>query len=105
MPLRRLPGQEGVRRQSYQAMRQSLPADRPLLPMGSPTPLGRRGTESMGQAHLPVGYLGRVRQGAEPAARVAAGRPPAAPPADCPPADCPLAGPAEGAQSHLDGIR
>ena len=58
----------------------------------------------MGQAHLPVGYLGRVRQGADPAARGAAGRPPA-PPADCPPADCPPAGPAEDAQNHLDGLR
>ena len=107
MPLRPLPGQEVVRRSNQRAMRQRRPANCLHLLSCWTCPLGRR-TERLGQAHLQggylgqahlqVGYLGQAHRGPEPVARVAA---PAGPLADCP-----LAGrPAEGAQSHLDGIR
>ena len=96
-------------------MRQSLPADRLLHPLGYTTPLGRRDwTVSLGQARRRVGRLDR-RQAAELAALVVAGRPLAG-------ASRPLALEAlavlealellellavlaEGAQNHLDGIR
>ena len=98
-------------------MRQSLPADRLLHPLGYTTPLGRRDwTVSRGLARR-VGRLDR-RQAPELAALVAAGRPLAG-------ASRPLALEAlavlealellellellavlaEGAQNHLDGIR
>ena len=51
----------------------------------------------LAQARLQGGYLAQARRGPEPVARVAA---PAGPLADRP-----LGGPAEGAQSLLDGIR
>ena len=51
----------------------------------------------LAQARLQGGYLAQARRGPEPVARVAA---PAGPLVDCP-----LGGPAEGAQSLLDGIR
>ena len=92
-------------------MRQSLPADRLLHPLGYTTPLGRRDwTVSLGQARRRVGHLDR-RQVAELAALVAAGRPLAslAGLVGRPLAGLAglvgLAGLAEGAQSHLDGIR
>ena len=89
-------------------MRQSLPADRLLHPLGYTTPLGRRDwTVSLGQARRRVGHLDR-RQVAELAALVAAGRPLAGL-AGRPLAGLAglvgLAGLAAGAQSHLDGIR
>ena len=96
-------------------MRQSLPADRLLHPLGYTTPLGRRDwTVSLGQARRRVGHLDR-RQVAELAALVAAdrllagaGRPLALEALELPAgleAPEPLEGLAEGAQSHLDGIR
>ena len=51
----------------------------------------------LAQARLQGGYLAQARRGPEPVARVAALAGPLV--------DCPLGGPAEGAQSLLDGIR